>query len=71
MNVLVYLVPLALLLGLTGLAAFLWSLRNGQYDDMDGAAIRILPDDDVEPRRLPRPAHPAPQSSIGHEQNFS
>jgi len=48
MNVLVYLVPLALLLGLTGLAAFLWSLRNGQYDDMDGAAIRILPDDDIE-----------------------
>ena len=53
MNVLVYLVPLALLLGVTGLAAFLWSLRNGQYDDMDGAAVRILPDDDVEPPGLP------------------
>jgi cbb3-type cytochrome oxidase maturation protein len=48
MNVLIYLVPLALLLGLTGLAAFLWSLRTGQYDDLDGAALRILPDDDVE-----------------------
>jgi cbb3-type cytochrome oxidase maturation protein len=56
MNVLVYLVPLALLLGVTGLAAFLWSLRNGQYDDMDGAAVRILPDDDVEPTKLPSAA---------------
>jgi len=47
MNVLVYLVPTALALGLTGLAACLWSLRNGQYDDMDGAALRVLSDDDV------------------------
>jgi cbb3-type cytochrome oxidase maturation protein len=38
----------ALGLGLTGLAAFLWSLRSGQYDDIDGAALRILPDDDLE-----------------------
>jgi cbb3-type cytochrome oxidase maturation protein len=48
MNVLVYLVPVALGLGLAGLAAFLWSLRSGQYDDIDGAAFRILPDDDLE-----------------------
>ncbi|MGC1355933.1 MAG: cbb3-type cytochrome oxidase assembly protein CcoS [Xanthobacteraceae bacterium] len=48
MNVLIYLVPLALLLGLTGLAAFLWSLKTGQYDDLDGAAVRILPDDDLK-----------------------
>jgi len=47
MNVLVYLVPIALTLGLTGLAAFLWSLRSGQYEDMDGAALRVLSDDDV------------------------
>jgi cbb3-type cytochrome oxidase maturation protein len=47
MNVLVYLVPVALMLGLTGLIAFLWSLKNGQYDDLDGAAVRILPDDDM------------------------
>ena len=33
-------------LGLTGLAAFLWSLRSGQYDDLDGAALRVLCDDD-------------------------
>jgi len=49
MNVLVFLVPLALFLGLVGLAAFLWSLRNGQYDDMDGAALRVLDDSDIEP----------------------
>jgi len=48
MNVLIYLVPLALLLGLIGLAAFLWSLKSGQYDDLDGAAVRILADDDIE-----------------------
>jgi cbb3-type cytochrome oxidase maturation protein len=48
MNVLIFLVPLALGLGLTGLAAFLWSLRSGQYDDMDGAALRILGDDDLK-----------------------
>lgn len=47
MDVLIYLVPTALLLGLTGLAAFLWSLRSGQYDDVQGAAIRVLSDDDV------------------------
>jgi len=48
MSVLIYLVPMALGLGLIGLAAFLWSLRSGQYDDLDGAALRILGDDDVE-----------------------
>ena len=42
-----YLIPLALLLGAGALAAFLWSLRSGQYEDLDGAAQRILFDDDV------------------------
>lgn len=48
MNVLIYLVPIALGLGLTGLAGFLWSLRAGQYDDMEGAALRVLSDDDLK-----------------------
>jgi cbb3-type cytochrome oxidase maturation protein len=48
MNVLVYLVPLALGLGLTGLFAFLWALRSGQYSDVDGAALRVLSDDDLK-----------------------
>jgi cbb3-type cytochrome oxidase maturation protein len=46
-EVLIYLVPMALLLGLSGLAAFMWSLKNGQYDDVQGAAVRVLSDDDV------------------------
>ncbi len=47
MNVLIYLLPIALSLGLMGLIAFLWSLRSGQYDDLEGAALRILDDDDL------------------------
>ena len=49
MNVLIYLIPAALFLSLLGLAAFLWSLNSGQYDDMEGAAERILFDDDDKP----------------------
>ncbi len=49
MSGILYLIPLALLLGLIGLAAFLWALKSGQYDDLDGAAQRILFDDDDEP----------------------
>ena len=49
MNVLVYLVPLALSLGLLGLGGFLWSLNNRQYEDLDGAGWRAISDDDVAP----------------------
>lgn len=42
-----YLIPVALALGAVGLGAFLWSLKRGQYDDLDGAAERILFDQDV------------------------
>jgi cbb3-type cytochrome oxidase maturation protein len=49
MEVLIYLIPLALGLGLLGLAGFLWSLRTGQYDDLDGAAWRAISDDDTPP----------------------
>ncbi|HJS32057.1 MAG TPA: cbb3-type cytochrome oxidase assembly protein CcoS [Alphaproteobacteria bacterium] len=52
MSSLLILIPLAILLGLIGLGAFLWALRAGQFDDLDGAANRILFDDDDErPRR--------------------
>jgi cbb3-type cytochrome oxidase maturation protein len=51
MNALLYLIPAALFLGLLGLGAFLWSLRSGQYDDLDGAAERILYDDDEGAQR--------------------
>ena len=50
MNALLFLIPLALLLGLGGLAAFIWSIKSGQYDDLEGAALRILLDDDLEER---------------------
>jgi cbb3-type cytochrome oxidase maturation protein len=46
MSVLAYLIPIALSLGFLGLAAFLWALRSGQFDDLDGAAERILFDDE-------------------------
>jgi cbb3-type cytochrome oxidase maturation protein len=47
MEVLAYLVPLALALGLLGLGAFLWSLKSGQYEDLEGAAWRAIMDDDT------------------------
>lgn len=46
MSVLLYLIPLALLLGGGAVVAFLWAIKSGQYDDLDGAAMRILTDDD-------------------------
>lgn len=47
---LLYLVPVALFLGGVALLAFLWALRAGQYEDLDGAAERILLDDDSDAR---------------------
>ena len=49
MSVLIYLIPIALLLGLLGLGAFIWSIKSGQYEDLDGAAHRILIDEDDDP----------------------
>jgi cbb3-type cytochrome oxidase maturation protein len=43
-----WLILIALGMGLAGLAAFLWSLRNGQYDDLDGAAERVLLEEDPD-----------------------
>ena len=62
MNTLIFLIPIALFLGALGLGAFLWSLKSGQYDDVEGAAWRVLDDGDAgaveHARRLPqrRPA---------------
>jgi cbb3-type cytochrome oxidase maturation protein len=52
MEVMIILVPLALALGLAGLVGFLWSLKSGQYEDLEGAAWRAIADDD-------QPAPPA------------
>jgi cbb3-type cytochrome oxidase maturation protein len=46
MNIMIMLVPGALFLGALGLIAFFWSLRSGQYEDLDGAAQRVLLDDE-------------------------
>jgi cbb3-type cytochrome oxidase maturation protein len=48
MSNLLVLIPVALILGGLGLAAFLWALRSGQFEDMEGAAHRILNEDDDE-----------------------
>lgn len=61
MTSLAWLIPVALLLGGLGLAAFLWSLKTGQYDDLEGAAWRALADDDPESSSVPK-SPPAPKA---------
>lgn len=48
MSVLVLLIPIALFLGAIGLAAFLWAIRSGQFEDLEGAAERVLLDEPAE-----------------------
>ena len=48
MSGLALLIPMALGLGLAGVAAFFWAMRNGQFDDMDGASMRILIEEDEQ-----------------------
>ena len=48
MTGLVLLIPIALGMGLFGLAGFMWAMRSGQFDDMDGAALRILIEEEGE-----------------------
>jgi cbb3-type cytochrome oxidase maturation protein len=59
MSGLLLLIPVALALGLGGLIAFLWALRSGQFDDLDGTAARILFDDEPLSPVKPLPADPA------------
>ncbi|TPM89934.1 MULTISPECIES: cbb3-type cytochrome oxidase assembly protein CcoS [unclassified Mesorhizobium] len=54
MTTLAYLIPVALFLGALGLSGFLWALRSGQYDDLDGAAERILIERDDGAENAPR-----------------
>ena len=48
MTSLLFLIPIALMLGFAGLIAFVWSLKSGQFDDLEGASLRILSDDDLK-----------------------
>lgn len=57
MDILVLLVPCAMSLGALALAAFFWSLSAKQYEDLDGAAVRILMDDDAQPMAAPQVDH--------------
>ena len=69
MSGLLYLIPVAIGLGLVGLAAFLWSLKSSQFEDLDGAANRILFDDDLpEERRAAsdRPGETRPPPDAPH-----
>lgn len=52
MTAIAYLLPIALFLGLLGLGAFFWAARHGQFDDLDGAAERILIEEDEAPPAL-------------------
>ncbi len=59
MSELLILIPIALLMGLAGLGAFLWAMRSGQFDDLDGAGSRILFDDSKSDTPTPpRPRDP-------------
>lgn len=49
MNAFFFLIPISLALGVAGLVVFLWSLRDGQYEDLDGAAMRVLLDEESGP----------------------
>ncbi len=62
MKTILFLIPLALFLGLVGLGAFLWSLRNGQFEDLEGAALRIFIDDDEEDKDNSKEQKNAPDS---------
>jgi cbb3-type cytochrome oxidase maturation protein len=55
MTGLLYLIPLALILGALGLAAFLWALKSGQFEDPEGAAERVLLDDDLAEKEAAQP----------------
>lgn len=53
MTSLAWLLPAALTLGLIGLVAFLWALRSGQFDDLEGASWRAIDDGEPTPKKLP------------------
>lgn len=58
MNILVYLIPITLTLGLAGLIAFFWAMKSGQFEDLDGAPHRMLREDEDKDE-------PNPPSSAG------
>lgn len=63
MDVLLWLIPAAVFLGFLGLMAFLWALKSGQFDDLEGAAHRILFDDPDDKPLPPPEAVGSPEAS--------
>ena len=62
MNILIVLIPVSVALGAAGLAACLWTLRNGQYEDLEGDAARILLEEPpLDPREADRKTPAAPE----------
>ena len=51
MSVLIWLIPVAIAMGGLGLLAVMWSLKSGQFEDLDGAAERILLPEDDKPKK--------------------
>lgn len=66
MEVIYGLLPGMLLLGLVGVAVFFWAVRSGQYDDMEGAANRVLLEDD-EPQNPVRETDVKPDKDKSHD----
>lgn len=62
MDVLIFLIPIALGLGLLGLFAFMWSLKAGQFDDLEGAGWRILDDGDLPDKKAPGEGNGPPKA---------
>jgi cbb3-type cytochrome oxidase maturation protein len=71
MGAVLYLLPLALLLGFVGLLAFMWTLKSGQYEDLDGAAWRAIIDDDDEliPHKRQTAQENDPQESVNKSED--
>ncbi|MCC0062781.1 MAG: cbb3-type cytochrome oxidase assembly protein CcoS [Defluviimonas sp.] len=63
---LLLLIPLSIGLGLIGLGAFFWALRNGQFDDPDGAAWRIIPTDHPLGTEAKTDSKPASETKVGN-----
>ena len=69
MNILVVLMPLALALGLIGLAAFFWNMRTGQYRDLEGPGWRILDDGDLATEPVPAETQADPSSTAPRQRS--
>jgi cbb3-type cytochrome oxidase maturation protein len=65
MTAMTVLLPLSIAMGIAGLLAFMWTLRAGQYEDLDGAAVRILLENDNDEVE----AHPNSPQHGAHKRN--